>query len=96
MAELHWPERLRNGELLHLAEDAGFDVLVTCDQNIPFQQNLAGRKLAFVTLGSNFWPIVRRNADEIAQAVDTATPGSYSFIDMPLPPKPRKPQRFQR
>lgn len=96
MASMQWPERLKNGELLNLAEQAGFDVLVTCDQNIPYQQNLTRRKLAFVALGSNFWPIVRQHGAEIADAVDAATPGSYSFIEMPLPPKPRKGRQWNR
>ena len=37
---------LKNGELLDEAESAGFDVLITVDQNIPDQQNLSGRMLA--------------------------------------------------
>ena len=39
---------LKNGELLSVAELAGFDVLVTADKNIRHQQNLAGRKIAIV------------------------------------------------
>jgi hypothetical protein len=87
--ELNWPPQLENGELLKAAERAAFDVLVTADQNIPYQQNLAGRKLAFVVLGSNIWPIVRNHGQVIAVKVDAATPGSYAFIEMPLPPKSR-------
>ena len=94
VAEMPWPEKLKNGELLNLAEQAGFEVLLTADQNIRFQQNLTGRELALVVLGSNYWPIVRQHEAEIAAAVDAATPGSYSFIDMPLPPKPRKGRRL--
>jgi predicted nuclease of predicted toxin-antitoxin system len=41
---------LKNGRLLEAAEEAGFDVLVTVDQNIPDQQNLTGRKIAFLIL----------------------------------------------
>jgi hypothetical protein len=48
-----------------------------------------GRKLALVVLGSNIWPIVREHAAIIASKVDAAVPGSYEFIEMPLPPKPR-------
>jgi len=44
------------GELLKAAEAAGFDVMVTSDQNIRRQQNLTGRKLALVVLGFNIWP----------------------------------------
>jgi|SRR5713226_10601795 len=46
-AEQGW-STLLNGELLRAAEDAGFDVLLTTDTNIPFQQNLDGRRLAIV------------------------------------------------
>jgi hypothetical protein len=51
------------------------------------QQNLTGRKLALVVLGSNIWPIVRAHAAVIAAKVDGATPGSYEFVEMPLPPR---------
>lgn len=84
-----WPMQLENGELLKTAERAGFDVMVTSDQNIRYQQNLTGRKLALVVLGSNIWPIVMGHAEEIAAMADAATPGSYQFVAMPRPPKPR-------
>ena len=57
--EMQWHPQLENGELLKAGEAAGFDVMVTSDQNIVYQQNLTGRKLALVVLGSNIWPIVR-------------------------------------
>jgi hypothetical protein len=88
--EMQWHSQLENGELLTAGEAAGFDVLVTSDQNIRYQQNLTGRKLALVVLGSNIWPIVRDHGATIAAKVDAATPGSYHFIEMPLPPKPQK------
>ena len=67
------------------------DVVVTADQNIRHWQNLTNRKLALVVLGSNIWPIVRNYEATIAATVDAATPGSYGFIDMPLPRKARRP-----
>ena len=85
---MRWPEQLENGELLMMAEQAEFDVLVTSDQNIVYQQNLTGRKLALVVLGSNIWPVVRQHGASIAAKVDVATPGGYAFIEMPLPPRP--------
>ena len=78
---------IENGELIRAAEKAGFAILITCDRNIRYQQNLTGRKLAFVVLGSNIWPVVRDHGAAIAAKVDAATPGSYEFIEMPLPPK---------
>ena len=41
---------LKNGRLLDAAEAAGFDVLITVDQNIPDQQNLAGRRISLMIL----------------------------------------------
>jgi predicted nuclease of predicted toxin-antitoxin system len=90
LAGMQWPERLKNGDLLNMAERAGFDVMVTSDQNIPYQQNLTGRKLALVVLGSNIWRLVRRHEAEIAATVEAATPGSYSFIEVPLPANRQK------
>jgi hypothetical protein len=88
--EMQWHPQLENGELLRASEAAGFDVMVTCDQNIRYQQNLTGRKLALVVLGSNIWPVVRGHGAAIGAKVDGATPGSYEFIEMPLPPRRRR------
>ena len=90
VVEMGWPDQLENGKLPDVAEQSGFDVMVTSDQNIRYQQNLTGRKLALVVLGSSIWPVVRKHAAAITASVDTATPGNYEFIEMPLPPKPPK------
>jgi hypothetical protein len=87
---MQWHPQLENGELLKLAEAAGFDVMVTSDQNMVYQQNLTGRRLGLVVLGSNIWPIVREHGATIATSVEAAMLGSYDFIEMPLPPKPQK------
>jgi hypothetical protein len=87
---MRWPDQLENGELLTMAEQAGFDVMVTSDQNIRYQQNLSGRKLALVVLGSNIWPVVRQYGAAIGATVAGASPGGYDFIDMPLPAKSRR------
>jgi hypothetical protein len=89
VVELNWPPQLENGELLKAAEDAAYDVLITSDQNIQYQQNLAGRKLALVVFGSNIWQIVRSHEAAIVAALDSAAPGTFQFIEMPLPPKPQ-------
>jgi len=86
-ASMRWHPQLENGELLNVAEVEKFDVIVTSDQNISYQQNLTGRKLALIVLGSNIWPVVRLHEMEIVAKVDAVTPGSYVFIEMPLPPK---------
>lgn len=73
-------DQLTNGELLETAEAAGFDVFVTPDQNIRYQQNLAERRIALVVLSKGQWPYVRNHLAEIAAAVDVATPGSYAEV----------------
>ena len=84
IVKMEWPDQLENGELLQEAEQSDFDVLVTADQNIRYQQNLTGRKLALLVLGSNIWPIVREYSAEISTGIDASGPGSYTFIEMPL------------
>jgi len=77
-------DRLTNGELIAAAESAGFDVLLTTDKNMRYQQNLSGRKIAFVVLGNQQWPVVRRYTDRVASAVNAATPGSFTTVEIPF------------
>jgi hypothetical protein len=75
---------LKNGDLLNVAEAAGFDVLVTSDKNIRYHQNLEGRKIALVVLTQGRWGPVSRVLPEIAVAVNACTPGSYSEVEIPF------------
>ena len=77
-------DTLANGELLKVAEEAGFDVLLTTDKNLRFQQNLQGRKLAIVVLSNSRWRRVRRALEAIVTAVNNAKPGNYTLVDIPL------------
>jgi len=77
-------DTLTNGELLSEAERAAFDVLLTADKNIRFQQNLAGRKIAIVVLSTPQWPVVRLHPERIAAAVNAAAPGSYTEVRIPV------------
>ena len=76
--ELGWTE-LDNGALLKAAE-AEFDALITTDQNLRYQQNLAGRKLAILVLPTTSWPIIQAHAEAVAVAVDELRPGA--FVEM--------------
>jgi hypothetical protein len=76
-------DRLKNGELLTAAEAAGFEVLLTTDKNIRYQQNLTGRSIAVVVLGNPQWPVLRRHVHRVVAAVNAATPGSYTEVDIP-------------
>ena len=80
--KLGW-ERISNGTLLKLAEEARFDLLLTTDKNVRYQQNLTGRKISLVVLGRSPWWLVRRCLDEIIAAVNAAQPGS--FVEVPIP-----------
>ena len=50
--QIGWHE-LENGELIQRAEEAGYDLLLSTDKNIRYQQNLSKRKIAFVILGNS-------------------------------------------
>lgn len=77
-------DRLTNGELIAAAEAAGFEVLLTTDKNMRYQQNLTGRKIAFVVLGNQQWPILRRYVQRVVDALDAAEPGSYTEVVIPF------------
>ncbi len=81
-AQQGW-DKLKNGESLAVAEGAGFDVLLTTDKNMRYQQNLAGRKIAVVVLGCQQWPQLRLHVQRVVEAVNAAAPGSYLEVDIP-------------
>jgi hypothetical protein len=80
--DLGW-DRLSNGELLKAAEEAGYEILVTTDKNIRYQQNLTGRRIALVVLANPRWPVVRRYVQRVVTAVNAASPGTYTEVDIP-------------
>ena len=80
--ELGWAT-LKNGELLYLAEEQGYEVLVTTDTNLRYQQNLAARRIAIVVLSTTSWPRIRSITDRVASVVDSASIGSYVEISVP-------------
>lgn len=82
-------DTLSNGALLDAAEQAGFELLITTDRRIRFQQNLQVRRIALLVLtGSTKWSRVRQHGERIAAAVGSATSGSYCEIEIPFEPKP--------
>ena len=76
-------DTLSNGDLLKAAEEAGFEVLLTTDTNLPYQQNLEGRKLAVVILSKNRWSFVRPMMQQMADAVNAARPGTCTIVEIP-------------
>ena len=85
-------DALSNGELLSAAEKEGFELLLTTDRHIRHQQNLRQRRIALVVLtGTTRWSRVRQHVNRIAAAIASAKPGTYSEIEIPFEPKPRRP-----
>ena len=76
-------DTFKNGDLLNAAEAAGFELLVTTDKNIRYQQNLTGRTIAIVVLGNAQWPVLRLHVALVVTAVAEATPGSFTEVDIP-------------
>ncbi len=74
---------LKNGALLNAAEEAGFELFITADQEISYQQNLTGRKLALLVLSTNNWERVKAHIAGIMAAVNAATPGSNTEVQIP-------------
>jgi len=77
-------DRLANGALLDAAEAAGFQLLVTADKNMHYQQNLAGRKISIVVLGNAQWPVLRHCVERVVAAVHAAKPGSIAEVEIPF------------
>jgi hypothetical protein len=80
--DLGW-DTLSNGELLRAAEEADFEVFLTTDKNIRYQQNLVNRAIAIVVLGNSRWPVVQRYVDRVVAAVSVAKPGTYREVKIP-------------
>ena len=74
---------LDNGELLAAAQSHGFQVLVTTDTNLKYQQNLASRSIAILVLGTTSWPRIKAAAEAVISAVDATTRGTYVEVAIP-------------
>jgi hypothetical protein len=88
--QMGW-DSLANGELMEAAENGGFDVMISADQNLRYQQNLSGRRLALVVLTTNHWDDIRPQADRVAAAVKAIQPGGYVTVAFDRPPLRRRP-----
>lgn len=77
---------LNNGDLLMTAEHAGYDLFVTTDQNLRYQQNLTGRRLAILVLTTTSWPKIRPHVARVQDAIDAMSEGSYLEISFDAGP----------
>ena len=80
--ELGW-STVTNGELIHLAEQKGYGLLITTDTNLRYQQNLTGRKIAILVLTTTSWPRIRQVTAEIQSAVAVIKAGDYQELIVP-------------
>lgn len=72
----------RNGELLALAEN-NFDLFITADQSIQYQQNLSDRRIAVLELSTNDRRRIEAVANEIATVVSGISPSEYRKLTIP-------------
>ena len=80
--DLGW-DTLNNGELLKVAEQAAFEVFLTTDKNIRYQQNLTDRMIVIVVLSNSRWPVVRLYVNRVVAAIAGAKPGTYTEVEIP-------------
>jgi Domain of unknown function (DUF5615) len=76
--ELGWQE-LKNGDLLEAAQNRGFEVLVTADRNLAYQQNLKGRRLA---MPSGNWPLLKRAVTDVVKAISESKTGDFKELKL--------------
>ena len=74
----------RNGELLDLAEGE-FDLFITADQGVRYQQNLTGRKIGVLELSTNKLRLLEAAANQIKEAVDSIGPTELRRLEIPKP-----------
>lgn len=77
--ELGW-SALKNGDLISSVQKDGYDLLLTTDRNLKYQQNLVGRRMSIVVLQSTSWPRIQKHVDAISVALSRATIGSYEEV----------------
>jgi putative NIF3 family GTP cyclohydrolase 1 type 2 len=82
---------LKNGELLKQAEASGFDVFITGDKTLEYEQDMRNRKIAVVSLSAPHWQIVKPHVDRVILAVEKAMPGSFTRVECGLFSRKRNP-----
>lgn len=79
--EMDW-STLENGELIASAESNNFELLITTDTNLKYQQNLSDRKIAILVLSTPSWPRIRQCIERIETAISAVSPGSYTDVEI--------------
>jgi hypothetical protein len=79
--EMGW-DGILNGDLIARAEES-FDLFITSDRNIRYQQNLSSRRIAILTLSTNDWQTIKEARDKLIIAVENMAVNS--FVELQLP-----------
>ncbi|MEI6322424.1 MAG: hypothetical protein WCP60_04905 [bacterium] len=79
-AELGWSQ-LSNGELIAAAEREGYDLLITTDKNLRYQQNLTNRNITIIVLSTTSWPRIQSSHEKVLSAFDSLQKSSYIEIE---------------
>ena len=82
-AERGW-ETLDNGALLDRAVEEGYEVVITADKNMPYQQNLGRRNLSLIVLSTNRWPLIEPRIEDIRNALKGIRSGEVRAVHIPL------------
>ena len=80
----HGWDALSNGDLLERAEEAGYEVLITTDQDIRHQQNMSNRRVAVLVLMNTAWPRISRRVETIRNALEGIQPGEVREVPIPM------------
>ena len=83
-AREHGWDALSNGDLLDRAEEAGYEVLITTDQDIRHQQNMSNRRVAVVVLMNTAWPRISRRTEAIRNALEGIQLGEVREVPIPM------------
>jgi len=75
--------KLRKRQLLDAAERDEFEVLVTTDQRLKYQQNLSQRKIAVLVLMTANWPAIQLQVESVVEAIATLKPRDYRELAFP-------------
>jgi hypothetical protein len=74
--ELGWSQ-LKNGELIKAAEGGQYEILITTDKKLKYQQNLSDRQITIIVLSTTSWPRISKRVPEIQIAIADASLGDY-------------------
>ena len=74
--------RLENGDLLEAAASHGYDMLITCDQGMRYEQNLGRYDVTVLTIMSGDWNLIRQNIGLVHEGMRTAVRGEANPIHL--------------